>query len=64
MGDGEGGGGRHHRPAALQQQHQGDHEQQMIETAHDMIDTDHEIGARHLQGVGHGSNRRGGAAGQ
>ena len=36
----------------------------MIETAHDMIDTDHEIGARHLQGVGHGSNRRGGAAGQ
>ncbi len=49
MRDGEGGHRARDHPAAAEQQHEAQHEQQMIISRHNMFDTEYEIGLRDLK---------------
>ena len=57
MRHGESRRGLDDRPAALEQQDQCEHEEEMIISSKDMFHPDHEIGARHLPAVRNGTDR-------
>ncbi len=54
---GKGGRGFNHGPGFRHQQHQRDHEQQVIPAFENMLDPEPEIAAPHLRGGGNAGNR-------